>query len=71
MRPRILIVEDEAALLGAAILAGVGAGLFDTIDEGVDRMVSTSDKYVPDNEDAERYDAILQDFLSLYAKLHP
>lgn len=40
-RPVKRLKEDEAGLLGAAILAAVGSELFASVDEGAARMVNT------------------------------
>jgi xylulokinase len=40
--------EKESTVLGAAILAGVGVGLFSGIAEGIDSMVKTDREFVPD-----------------------
>jgi len=45
VRPR---VTAEAGALGAAILAGVGAGFFDSIEEGVEAMVALDRRFEPD-----------------------
>ena len=52
---------DEGAAYGAALLAGVGAGLWPNVDEACDRLVQSSVAASP-NPDAvakmnERYDA--------------
>lgn len=46
-RPVKRLKEDEAGLLGAAILAATGAGLFPSLDAGVERMVQTMETYTP------------------------
>ncbi len=52
--PVITLVNEETALLGNAILAGVAGGIFQTIDQGCARMVAVKDKVVP-NDEAEAY----------------
>ena len=37
----------DAAVLGAAIIAGAGAGIFNSIEEGTDKMVRIKKEYTP------------------------
>ncbi len=46
---------DEGAALGAAILAGVGAGLFSSAVEGQATIHVRSDRYAPDDDRAALY----------------
>ena len=41
----------EATVLGAAILGGVGSGVFTSIEEGVDKMVSIEAQYAARREE--------------------
>lgn len=45
----------EAAALGTAICAGVGAGIYRNIEEAVDRCVSIEKTYSPDMENHKKY----------------
>lgn len=45
----------DATLLGAAILAGCGAGLFSSIEEGAENLVRIDRSYEPDNENHGLY----------------
>jgi xylulokinase len=49
-RPIITLANEDTALLGDAILAGVASGLFHTIQEGSDSMVTVSATTLPDGE---------------------
>ncbi|MBX3582698.1 MAG: hypothetical protein KF810_12450 [Rhizobiaceae bacterium] len=60
------LAEDEAALLGAAILAGVGADLFPSIEVGVDRMVKIAESYSPDPLKQSTYREGQAKFTALY-----
>jgi xylulokinase len=57
----------EAAALGAALLAGAGAGIFATAAEAAERCLVLSDSYEPD---AQRHAAYQQRF-ELYRELYP
>lgn len=69
-RPVKRLKEDEAGLLGAAVLAAVGAELFPTIDEGVSQMVKTLETYAPIPERVETYAAALAEYSNLYERLY-
>jgi xylulokinase len=60
---------EEAASLGAAILAGVADGLFKSIEEGCKAMVHLKDKYNPRSENREVYDKLYKIYSTLYDKL--
>ena len=62
--------EDEAGLLGAAILAAFGAQLFLSIDDGVGAMVGTVENYDPHPERQAVYQTYLDNFRNLYAHLY-
>ena len=58
--------NKETACLGSAILAGVGAGVFASVEAACDAFVSTDKEYVPSGADYtavyeafQKYDAIL------------
>lgn len=69
-RPVNRLKEDEAGLLGAAILAAVGAGLYPTIYDGVAQMVNTLEAYTPDPERQIVYKEALIRFGELYRSLY-
>ncbi len=52
MRPRI----TEAGVLGAAILAGTGSGVFRSLEEGVKAMVHSDRTFLPDPLKQRQYD---------------
>ena len=52
MRPKTM----EAGALGAAILAGTGAGVFRSLEEGVKSMVHLDRTFIPDPSKRRRYD---------------
>jgi len=59
----------EGSCLGAALLAGVAAGVYDSLDEGVARTVRTAFVYEPDPERHEQYLAKYEVFRELYPTL--
>ena len=55
-RPIELVAISESASLGAAVLAGVGAGLFDNCQAGAATMAARSQPIRPDPNLTEAYD---------------
>jgi xylulokinase len=53
-RPIVTLANEETALLGDAILAGVTTGIFQSIEEGCRSMVTVKETIQPDKE-AEAY----------------
>lgn len=54
----------DAALVGAAIMAGYGAGLFSSIEEGADKLVKIDKRYEPNAEASGKY----QQMYGIYQK---
>jgi xylulokinase len=63
VRPKI----TEAGALGAAIIAGVGAGVFSSFESGVEAMVQLERTFEPDARQQQRY----ADRFEEYRKLGP
>ncbi len=61
-RPRI----TEAGALGAAIIAGVGAGVFENYADGVGKMVKLERTFEPDPYQHERYQGRYQQYKRLW-----
>jgi xylulokinase len=59
----------EATVLGAAILAGVGAGVFASIEEGVTKMVRIEAQYQPDPATHAVYNEIFEIYKIIYKAL--
>lgn len=54
-KKRIVTLEGkEAACLGSAIIAGVGAGVFDNVKDTCKRLVKTKNEYLPSVTDYEK-----------------
>ncbi len=67
---RVAVVEEtEQALKGAAILAGVGAGVFDDLEAASQSMVTIRHRYEPIADNAATYAAGLEKYESLYDAL--
>ncbi len=65
--PITAIAVNDAASLGAALLAGWGTGIYTSLQEAVGRTVSTSARYEPDEKRSAHY----RDQLDVYRQLYP
>ena len=61
--------SDTATTLGAAILAGVGSGIYGSYREAVERTVSVKKTYTPDPEKHAVYQKNMELYLALYRNL--
>ncbi len=66
-RPLSLINSPEGPALGVAILAGVGAGVYQSVESACDALVQPGDAIRPDTSKA----AVYQRFHRLYQQLYP
>ena len=64
-----LKVED-ATIVGAAILAGVGVKKFSDAREGVSKMVNYIDTIKPDSKNAEKYQKVYEVYTSAYESMN-
>lgn len=60
---------SEATVLGAAILGGVGCGVFASIEEGVDKMVKIESHYEPNPAAHAVYNEIFEIYKNIYRSL--
>jgi xylulokinase len=56
--PVEVVAQDEPGAFGAAILAGVGAGVYESVSTAVARLVSVARRYDPDPARGARYAAV-------------
>lgn len=68
-KPVIVPSSDTATTLGAAILAGVGVGIYEDFEEAVKLTVENKRYHVPNQEDKKIYDRNYRKYLSLYGHL--
>lgn len=67
LRKRIVVpAVTEASLLGAAMLAGVGAGTYSSLPDAVAQAVRLSSVYEPDKARADLYDRLFQVYRRIY-----
>ncbi|MHB8061040.1 MAG: xylulokinase [Ruminiclostridium sp.] len=60
------ISSDEGPALGVAILAGVGAGVYDSVPQACQEVIKVKDSLPPIEDRIKKYD----DFYKLYTKLY-
>lgn len=60
------IYSDEGPALGVAILAGVGAGIYDSVPQACNDIIKVKDSLPPIEERLKKYD----DFYKLYVQLY-
>ncbi len=65
------IEADEGAAFGAAILAGVGAGAWNSVDEACEKTIRVADKIAPNGESVEKLNRNYAAYKLLYAALRP
>lgn len=59
-------VVKEATALGCAIAAGVGAGIYSSMDETGECLVSWEREHVPDKRKHELYQELLEKWRAVY-----
>ena len=59
----------EAACLGAAVLAGTACGMYESVEEGVERTVRTKRVVEPDSRASKAYEERFATYLELYPTL--
>lgn len=65
---RVPLVPDLACV-GAAIIAGVGSGVFDGYEEGCRRMLVEDRRIMPDQKSHREFLALMQKYMHMAAKL--
>ena len=60
--------SDTATTLGAAILAGVGVGIYDSFETPVSHIKITRN-HNPNMENHEKYESFFETYLALYENL--
>ena len=56
--PVEVVAQEEPGTYGAAILAGVGSGVYDSVSSAVTNLVTLDRRYEPDTRRGARYDAV-------------
>ncbi len=61
--------SDTATTLGAAILAGIGVGMYESFEEAVEMTIKVKRSHTPNVENEEIYQKNYQTYLELYRRL--
>ena len=61
--------SDTATTLGAALLAGVGCGIYPDYKEAVESTIHITRVHEPNMENHERYQKVMELYLALYENL--
>ncbi len=67
--PLVTIQTPEKSATGAAMLAGIGTGVFSSFEEACQRAVAFGEEISPNLEHTTQYEAYYQCYRSLYPKL--
>lgn len=70
-RPITTMRAEEGPAFGAALLAGVGSGVYDDVQTAVAAAVRTDDTIEPRSDHMRRYDELYDVYRSLYGALKP
>lgn len=70
-RTVVVTESDEAACLGAAVVAGVGVGIFDNLQKACEKMVEIKQVYKPNPENRAIYDEMYSKYVDLYDAICP
>jgi len=70
-RPVLTTTNEEAATLGAAILAGKAVGLYSNIEEAAERMIQIKERFDPNPNHKAVYDEVFNTYVKLYDALCP
>jgi xylulokinase len=70
-RPVLTTANEEAATLGAAILAGKAVGLYSGVEEAAGRMIQVKERFEPNPNNRAVYDETYQTYVKLYEALCP
>lgn len=69
--PVFTLAAEEGPAYGAALLAGVGAGVFSDVQDAVAQCVRTTGQIDPSLTETQRYDEIYEIYSAQYATLRP
>ena len=61
----------EGPAFGAAILAGVGTGVYDSVESAVDEIIKITSSTQPNSDNARIYEEYYQIYSALYPALKP
>ena len=68
-KPVVTMESEEAACLGAAIVAGVGIGMFKSPEDATSKMVKIKQRFQPNPENSDLYARYFKKYVDLYDSL--
>jgi len=68
-RPVVTASDPDASVLGAAMLAGLGAGILRDTADATDAMVHPGTQFLPDSDVVDRYDRLYCVYRDMYPAL--
>ena len=68
-RPVLTMENEEAACLGAAILAGTAVGMFSNIEEACGRIALIKERFEPNSANFKVYTKTYENYVKLYEVL--
>ncbi|TFG59593.1 MAG: hypothetical protein E4H36_13520, partial [Spirochaetales bacterium] len=68
-KPVLTMENEEAACLGAAIIAGAGVGIFTNLSDACSRMVQVKSKFEPNGRNSAVYAEYFKKYCALYESL--
>jgi sugar (pentulose or hexulose) kinase len=63
--------DQDAACLGAAFIAGRGAGIYKSLDDAIEKSVKMEKEFLPDQSQRKNYDDAYEKYVQLYENLKP
>jgi sugar (pentulose or hexulose) kinase len=70
-RPVLTTTNEEAATLGAAILAGKAVGIYSSVEEAAGNMIQIKERFEPNQSNRAVYDETFGTYVKLYNALCP
>jgi len=67
----VTVNTTEGAAYGAALLAGVGAGVWSNVDDACAQTIATRDRVTPNKETSNVYESLYEQYKRLYPILKP
>jgi xylulokinase len=67
----VSVSTTEGAAFGAALLAGVGVGVWSDVDAACAQTIRTSGRVIPNNQTSEIYASLYEQYQRLYPALKP
>ncbi|MHB1421289.1 MAG: FGGY-family carbohydrate kinase, partial [Bacillota bacterium] len=68
-KPVQILQVSEVTALGAAILGGIGVGIFADVFQGTEQMVQITKEFQPDSKNSQIYNELYDIYVSAYQSL--